>query len=432
MTLALDASTAGDGSVYLSCTGASHVGTNKYASNFATTDSWAGGNTGALGHGSPNVAAATIGGTPVLQIGSVTPMLYSDQYVKRTVTGLTIGVAYRITALVKGASSASGSTTLVRAGIDGTAYSDPVAVTDVGSTAVNYDFVATATSHDVRLRVVGFDEGALPQSTLKLISVSVDQITAGLGPLQIIRTDANGTRFVRLPADAEPDNTGAFSVTDYEAALVGTVDYIVRDGLGFTATDSVTNVGEDYIGVVGALLGAVGLESLVGVPILRTYTDSRTYQQLTVDPKAVIGREDFTAVVTGDYGWTKRQGTLTLLIYGAGLSSDDCWSWAQLIAERYTEGRVMLLRQTTYTGMDLYHVGRTVRVEPAEVWANDAGDGQTKRQTWQVVVDYVETGWPEGDLVGTQWTYADLAEDYLAYWQLPATFATYSDLAAGL
>lgn len=424
MTLALDASTDGDGSCYLSVTDASHVGTNKYTSSFASgVDSWAGGTTGA--HSAPTVYVIGSGATAKL---GIIGMEYSDQYVKRTVTGLTVGVSYRVTVLGQ---AVAGTNPLAKAGIAGIGYSDAVAVSDVGSTAVTYDFVATATSHDVRVRLVGYDEGAIP-GTLRLVTVTVDQITAGYGPLQLIRSDMNGTRFVRLPADAEPDGSGAFAVTDYEAALVGPVDYIVRDGLGFTATDSVSDVGADYIGIVGALLGAVGLETLTGVPIVRGYTDGRTYQQLTVDPKAVIGREDFTAVVTGDYGWTKRQGTLTLLIYGAGLSSDDCWSWAQLIAQRYTEGRVMMLRQTTYTGMDLYHVGRNVRVEPAEVWANDAGDSQTKRQTWQVIVDYVETGWPEGDLVGTQWTYADLAEQYLAYWQLPASFATYADLATGL
>lgn len=433
MTLSLTALTAGDGSVALTVAGASHVGTSKYASNFATTDSWAGGNTGALGHGSPNVTTATVGGAAALIVGTTTVMQYSDQYVKRTVTGLTIGVSYRITVVARGGSSHSGSTTLVRAGIDGTSYSDPVAVSDVSDTTITQDFVATATSHDIRVRVVGYDEGALPQTPLTIISAAVNQISAGLGPLQIVRTDYNGTHFVRLPAGAAPDNTGAFTVTDYECALVGTVDYVVRDGLGAQASASVDNVGSVYFGSTAGLLGAVGLESLISVPIIRGYNDQRTYQELTVDPKAVIGREDFTAVTTGDYGWTKRQGTITLMIYSRWLSSTELWGEAQIIAQFYTQGRVMLLRQTTYQGMDLYHVPRSVRVEPAEVFAGDLFlDGEQVQQTWAVVVEYTETGWPDGDLVGTEWTYADVADQYLAYWQLTSTFASYADLKAGL
>jgi len=219
MTLTLTATPDALGSVLLEIAGAGHAGATVYASNFATVDSWAGGTTGA--HTAPTVSAS--GG--VLNCGV---MEYSDQYVKRTVTGLTIGVSYRVTA----EAFTTGHAGPARLGVAGISYGDAVAIGIgfVGHTTMTYDWVATATSHDVRVRVVGLDEGALPPGSLKLASVTVTAITAGYGPLQVQRTDLNGTEFVRLPANVEPDTAGDLDVTDHEAAITGTVLWVLGSG----------------------------------------------------------------------------------------------------------------------------------------------------------------------------------------------------------
>jgi len=420
MTLALGATTDHAGKVTLAVTGAAHVGTTVYTSNFsAGVDSWAGGTTGA--HNAPSTTTQVQGGSYALACGLTNSdqFHFADQYVGRTVTGLTIGQSYRITAHIQ----VWAPGVLITVGVAGIGACTPQGASMYAWTPIVYDFVATATSHALRITNTTVGGG---RELFVRTGLTVQVIAAGLGPLTMQRTDHNGVNLVRLPANAGPDATGAITVTDYEAALTGTVSYVVRDGLGFTAPATVTGVGSAVPG--GALIGAAGLAALVGVPVLADYDDQRTYQALTVDPKAVIGREDFTAALTGDYGWSKRQGRLTIRAYDRAASSDDMWQMCQDIVALYTAGRVVLLRQSTYTaGMDLYHVAKAARVVRADTYA-----GAPLRQGWAVEVDYVETGWPAGDQVGIQWTYADLASAYLAYWNVPAAFPTYAALKTGV
>lgn len=421
MTLTLSATTDGAGTVALAVAGAAHVGATVYASNFtAGVDGWSTGTTGA--HTAPSIDTSTKFGTPpVLRIGWSQGFLYLDQYATRTVTGLSIGQAYRVTADAIGLNSGS-QCALSVAGI---APAPMVAVGPPGWTPLTFTFTATATSHAIRLQSIG---SPTDNAVIYLRNVVVAADTAGREPLQLQRTDYNGTHPVRLPPNPEPDTTGALAVIDYEAALVGEITYVVRDGLGVTAAASCSDVGAGL--EAGGVLGSAGLVNIVAIPVLAEYDDQRTYQQLTVDPKAVIGREDFTAALTGDYGWTKRQGTLTIRARqpNVQLSSQQSWQWCQDIVALYTAGRVVLLRQNTYeAGLDLYHVAKAVRVVPVDAYA-----GTPHRRGWSVEVDYVETGWPAGDLIGIDWTYADVAVGFLAYWNVAGAFATYADLLTGV
>lgn len=426
MSLAIDAIAGGDGIVTLNLTGAAHVGTVVYASNFASgVDSWAGGVTGASAV--PSVDTAPKDGYNTLRVGYGSPFIASDQYAKRTITGLTIGVTYRVTAKVIGMYSGWMSAI----GVAGIGTSGLWVTGPPGWTTLTYDFVATATSHDLRLTR---NSDPINNGVAYLRDVVVAQITAGYGPLQIQRTDANGTHYVRLPVDAEPNSSGNFTIDDYEAALVGSVSYTVRDGLGFTATDFVTDVGAALLtDGYGATIGQVGLQAFQVASAVLGYDEARTYQALTIDPKAIIGREDFTAAVTDDYGWSKRKGTLRLLTRNSdgSYNSVNLWDWANAIAEVYTSGRVALLRQHLYPGMDLYHVATEVRIVPEEVHVSTTGEEFL--QVWVVEVDYVEVAYPAGSLTGTtDWIYTALGGAYLAYWNLAgAGYADYVDLAGG-
>lgn len=428
MALALDATNNADGTVDLAVTGSAHAGSVAYQSNFTgagsgSVDGWSGGTTGALGNPAPDPQPQLVGGTWCLDDANAVLFGYSDQYLKRTLSSLTIGFTYRVTTIAR----AIVYPTTIRQWISGMVQGPSTVVPPNTPITVTLEFVATATTHELRVNKLGFDEGTAGVGNLLLQDVVVHQISAGYGPLSIQRTDDNGTHLVRLEDGVEPDTSGNLTVTDYEPALRGAVTYVVRDGLGATATDTLT----DLMPPGTQLLAAVGLSALVEVPLLVEYDDERTYQELTVDPKAVIGREDFTAAVTGDYGWSKRQGTLRILCYEHGQTSDAAWQAAKAIAVHYTQGRVMLLRQATYTGLDLYHVGKVVRVVPDVALAPTPDSGEAVRRVWAVEVDYVETGWPSGPMVGVSWTYADVKAGYLAYWNLPATFATYADLKAG-
>lgn len=427
MALALDATNNADGTVTLNVTGSAHAGAVAYQSNFAgsgsgSVDGWSGGTTGALGSPAPDPQPQNVSGTWCLDDSNLVAFGYSDQYLKHALTTV-VASTYRVTITAR---SITWPTT-IRVWVAGMPQGPTTVVPPNTPITVTYEFVATGTAHELRVNKLGFDEGTAGVGNLLLQDVVVHQISAGYGPLTIQRTDDNGTHLVRLDDGIEPDASGNLTVTDYEPALRGTVSYVVRDGLGATASDTLT----DLMPPGTQLLAAVGLSALVDVPLLVEYDDERTYQELTVDPKAVIGREDFTAAVTGDYGWSKRQGTLRILCYEHGQTSDAAWQAAKAIAVHYTQGRVMLLRQATYTGLDLYHVGKSVRVVPDVALAPTPDSGEQVRRVWAVEVDYVETGWPSGPMVGVSWTYADLKAGYLAYWNLPATFATYADLKSG-
>lgn len=459
MTLAISATGNGDGTVDLTVSDAAHVGETVYASDFSEgTDDWFGGTLDGS-YEAPDPYTTFISGQGVLVCSDVNDMVNSNQYVARIVLDLTIGLTYRIYVNARSGSIYRITSTGVRVGIDG-AYGPVVAVGDVGSTALHYDFEATATAHEIRVRVQGYDEGGNPQPNLKLIAVSMVGIDSGLEELQIQRTDANGTHLVRLYEGMAPNVSGDFSVEDNEAALVGAVTYVVRDGLGNTAADvlyasradDTNEVWDAATHQAWSVLSQVGLsgQSNVAVPVFQDYDGARTYQELTRDVKAIIGREDFTSVTTGDYGWTKRQGRLRYLcvvpandqIGAAQNQSNLSLEIAQAIVDLYGSGRVALLRQTSYLRavFDVYHVAKSVRMLPdQEVASNQhqlmaleqAGYQRTGR-IWAVEIDYVEVGWPEGDLIGIAWTYGDLTTAYLAYWNIPDAFPTYADLTAGI
>ena len=131
---------------------------------------------------------------------------------------------------------------------------------------------------------------------------------------------------------------------------------------------------------------------------------------------AILGRPGPVITTRSDNQWTKRQGTLTF--YCADESA------AQGIVAVYQASRVVLVRTEALSITDMYHVASSVRIVPATLRAS--GDW-----TFAVEVEYQEVGWPEGDLAGASWTYADVLATNLAYFDLPPGYATYADLAAG-
>lgn len=401
MTLALDATLAGTNNekCTLSVTGASALGTSKYASNFsAGVDSWSGATDGA--HSSPTVGAAF----SLLNTG----ILYSDQYVKRTITGLTSGHNYRVQLVV-----ACKAAALAYLQVNGMTAGDAEAIPAYDGTIatvrnVYYDFVATGTSHELRVRRA--DDGGDFQ--LVVWSVKVNEIPlTGLG-VTIQRTDANGTHYVRLQDGQVPDDTGAMTADDEEFALLGTVTWTVRDSSGALASDSIV-MGSTYNLPLVSSVGFPG--QVVAVSRLDGYDEALAFGEAKTT-LSVVGREDPLVLERGDFAWSLRAGTLTYWCE----DYDD----ATTIRDLYRNGRVALLRQATHPGLDLYHVASAIRITP-QTFTTDG---------WRfgVEVTYQEVDWPEGVLQGVYgWSYADVKANYLAYYNLPLAFATYADLKAG-
>lgn len=417
MTLALVATDNGDGTVALAVTGAAHPGTVKYTADFsAGVDSWASGTDGSLAAPTQTAPYVAPDGTVSLLWASANPGTtwwegITAERTRRTVSGLTNGQTYEVAVTVQlTAAPLHTSIDTVKVGITGD-LSDYVSVNSTAPTVVTHQWVNVGTSAALEVRRDAQVGSATP-SNVVILAVTVTEVPTNFQPLQIQRTDANGSHYVRLFADAAADNSGVFNAVDTELALVPElVTYVVRDGAGLTASDTLVPA------YALPILSAVGyLSELLEVQRVDGYTEAREYTQAQVTVHEVIGRGEPLTASRDDFAWSQRQGTLTFPAVD--------YPTSQAIAEVHRTGRVTMLRQVTHHGLDLYYVGTRVAVS--------AGYLTAQGWRWTVQVDYLECGWPDGDMAGsTDWTYGELATAYLAYWNVAGDFATYADLLAG-
>jgi hypothetical protein len=340
--------------VLLQVTGAPTL-TPPYTSNFATADGWTAG-TGAA-------SVTPTAGTLRLLTNTDTAGIFD-----RTVTGLTVGQTYSFSLM---ANRASGKILLAVAGQGNTAYFQPT----VGvRTALSFSFTATLTSHIIRVQLqppvtIGADVGDYAIDT-----VVVARTSGWLGTT-IRRTDANGTSVVVREGPSGQDTTGTtgsgvMTVTDYEAALTGTVNYTVTDGNGVTANASVGAV------VSPGLWFTLPATSNPATPTPPTFVQATMVTSFdeAADSNGsihkIIGRAD---PVTNPGPLSTRSGSMAVW----------CTDYAAAVALRklLANGAVAQLRQPSYPGMDMYFVGTRVRIAPEDITAS---------QRWMATLDYTE------------------------------------------
>lgn len=178
---------------------------------------------------------------------------------------------------------------------------------------------------------------------------------------ELLRTDANGTAPVRVGAGVFP-RTAALTVTDYEAALYGSVTYRAGNG-------SVTHRNEPALPCL--------------VP-LRQPAAGRTVQSVTAFSAA---RASLGTVHQG----LDRPAPLVAL-GSLGLRSGSLGLWGETHAEvRALESLidgagVVMFKQSENQGQDLYFVALGTTVEP---------DGDEAADGWVLRVEYQETARPE-------------------------------------
>lgn len=238
---------------------------------------------------------------------------------------------------------------------------------------------------------------------------------APAGAVTITRNDANGARPVRLQAGQTPI-AGATDVDDYEAALVGTIRYDVRDSAGVITT--VTTSLEPYGPFLPHLVVVVNPQLRVDASAVITNEHQR---DADLSLHKVIGRPDKIPTVMGAMGL--REGTL-LIEPSSGLYAD-----ARAVEALAGNGDTLMLRQGSHAGMDMYLVTGTSKIAgDRQVAAPDGG----ARTIWRVALDYVEVGVPTAPLSGAVgWTYAASLTYSGTYVQSQADFATYNDLFVG-
>jgi len=351
-------------SVLLQVTGAPNPPANAYASNFgAGVDSWTTSGTG-------NTVAQDTTTTPKSLKLTANP---GPGTASRVVTGLTVGASYRLKLLFI---TTQGQMRLGVSGIGATSWVSGGAF-GFGSTpakyvALDYVFTATATSHTITVEA--------QRTTLATASVNFHTVTVQpAGTWQgttIYRTDNNGTDVpVREDVGGQDVTGGTMTVTDWEAALIGEVNYRVVDGLGGTAStfvDASANTGSGVWITLPASAtpsaGAGGAPACVNVPLVTGYDAAA---ETTGVVHQVIGRAD----KIGNPGpLSTRSGSLELfeLDYAA----------AKAVRALLANGDVALLRQPDYVGLDLYFL--TMRV------AEQARQEETAPRRWQVSVGYEE------------------------------------------
>lgn len=223
-------------------------------------------------------------------------------------------------------------------------------------------------------------------------------IAASGSVVTVTRSDANGTRPVRLIAGKLP-RTGTFDLTDYEPSLTGQVQYRAK-----TSTEEAaawTTLGSQLPRFVMPSIPLFSVE----VDNVYAYAAARE-SRATVHE--VVGRRD-PIIVQGKLG--TRRGSL-------GIYCPDHDSVMRLLA-MFERGQTVMYRQSEHAGMDMYFI---------PVNASPAPSGKS----WELSVSYVEMDYPAGDVQSDpDWTFTKLAATGGTFDAVAADYRTFVDLVLG-
>lgn len=226
------------------------------------------------------------------------------------------------------------------------------------------------------------------------------------GAFSITRTDANGATPVRLRTGQAPI-AGVLTLTDYEPALTGVVRYDVVDSANVTTTQSTTFDGQATV----PQINGVQLPGQRVAPELVTGYDSSREASSSVH--WIVDRDD-PVVVLG----ATRTRTGRLVVWCRNHAD------AKATQDVLALSRILMLRQPTHPGMDMYFLASEATTEPLR--------STSEGWRWQASAQYVEVRSPSLPLLGAAgWTYDDLPGLYPSYTALRGAFATYADLTVG-
>jgi hypothetical protein len=343
--------------------------TPAYASSFTSgVDSWVAFGTGAAvtNDTAPTPDALRLTG-PADTSASV--------HAARTVSGLTIGASYRLSAYVRGQ---RGQVRLaVRGASEGTEFATTPSGYAQTRRLVTLDFVAQA---DNVIEVFGMLPGLWNPDG---VSVYVDTVTVNptgswMGTT-IYRSDVNGDDVpVRNPNRLDvPAGFDFLTLWDFEHALTGVVTYRVVDGLGGEATVAL-DMDELAAGDPPAL-------TIPATALLTSNDDPPEFAPLT----AVLNYDEISesqGTVHTVLGRSDRLSNPGTLLTRAGALELFATSYDRAAAVRdvLRTGAVAMIRQDEYAGLDVYFIARSVRISPAEI----------SSRRWLVSVAYDEVPRP--------------------------------------
>lgn len=222
------------------------------------------------------------------------------------------------------------------------------------------------------------------------------------GVQAIVRTDANGTRPVRIPGGEELPGLGGGSYTDHEVALGGLVSYRLDHP---DAQDLV------WVNLSGAWAPRFIIPS---IPQISAEAEIVTGYDATQDSTAtfhqVINRSS-PLVVEGRL--SLRRGTM--------VAQFDTLAGSSGLREMLRRGKTVMFRQSEHPGQDMYF-----HIESLTVTA-DPEIGQ-----WSVSLAYVEVAFPLGAILSTRgWTFEAVKLAHTDFIDVATSYSSYLDLGLG-
>lgn len=214
-------------------------------------------------------------------------------------------------------------------------------------------------------------------------------------PLELFRTDASGSRMVRLPADLDT-NQYEIDVIDYEAAL-GPVQYLTNVAevarVDLSAHHRLPTFSLPYAPTVR-----------MTVPAVNTFEGPRSAPAVVHD---VIDRRYPLATLRPLSG---RAGRLEALVR----------SWAEVkdLEALLELGQVVHYREAQHPGMDAYMLIRGTNPRPAG-------------GLWIVDVEWTELAPPTGTYLHRDWTFDDLRQAHPTFTLMSQAYESFNDMTTG-
>lgn len=240
---------------------------------------------------------------------------------------------------------------------------------------------------------------ATPDARTATVDLYIENVSGVTG---ILRSDANGTRPVRLRAE-DLTGTGMRTVVDYEPALAGRILYRVRAGAG--------EVGQAWTQLDGAELPRFIVPSVPQFAVIADAVHSyRATRKTRAKFHEVINRPG-PLVSAGKLA--PRTGSMTLTFPTYSALAD-----LQNVLER---GQTVMFRQFEHPGMDMYFHAETVAV-----------DARPEEEEWSLDIGFVEVDFPAGPVLSERgWTFDVLANRYGSFDEVAQVFDTFHDLTVG-
>ena len=241
---------------------------------------------------------------------------------------------------------------------------------------------------------------ATPDPETGTIALTVDDAANYAG---IIRADNNGTRPVRARADQLPAAAGARTITDYEPALAGLIQYTLLE-----VVPSPTPPAPVWAQFPAAMAPRFILPSVpqfaVTAELVHGYSAARKSRSTFHE---IIGRND---AIVAEGRLTPRTGTLDVWL-GEYIGARNLES----LLER---GQAAMYRQAEHAGMDMYFHVTGTDLTP------DEGD-------WKLSVGYQEIDFPSGNVMtAAGWTF-DKLKLRQSFYTVARDYRTFNDLAIG-